>query len=88
MFIDPHGMHHGGLSGNDDRIQAMKELKRLSEEKAFQKKRIRLNGFILTKTSLANMPGAEQMDWDRLEKEYHVLSQDDPEKYLKAVFEM
>ena len=88
MFIDPHGMHHGGLSGNEDKIQAMKELKRLNEKKAFQKKRIRLNGFILTQTSLANMPGAEQMDWDRLEKEYHVLFQDDPGKYLEAVFEI
>jgi len=86
VFVDPHGMHHGGLSGNEDKIQAMKELEKLSEEKAFQKKRITLKGFILTETSIENMPGAEQTDWDTLRKDYNILWRDGEKSYLNIIF--
>ena len=86
VFIDPHGLHHGGLSGNEDKIQAMKDLANQSGEKAFLKKRINLKGFILTETPVENIPDAKQNDWDTLRKDYNILRQDEEGAYLKIIF--
>jgi hypothetical protein len=74
-FIDPHGMHHGGLSGNKDKIECFKELQELSKEPAFSKKKILLDGYILTNTELKKIPGAEDKNWSQLEEEFRILRQ-------------
>ena len=68
-------MHHGGLSGNKDKIEAFKELQELSKETAFDKKKISLDGFILTQTDLKKIPGAEDKNWSELENECKLLRQ-------------
>jgi hypothetical protein len=74
-FVEPHGMHHGGLSGNKDKIEAFKELQDLSKEAAFSKKKILLDGYILTQTELKKIPGAEDKTWSQLEDEFKILRQ-------------
>jgi hypothetical protein len=74
-FVEPHGMHHGGISGNKDKIEAFKELEKLSNEPAFQKKRIFLDGYILTQTELKKIPGVEDKQWSELEDEFKILRQ-------------
>ena len=51
-FIDPHGLHHGGLSGNTNRFEAFRQLKAVSEQLDFQRGRIKLGGFLLVPTPL------------------------------------
>ena len=82
-FIEPHGMHHGGLSGNQDKIDSLKELSEISKEDKFKKKKIRLDGFILTDTELANIPGAEKLTWDKMKNEFRVVRQE--AKYCQAL---
>jgi hypothetical protein len=74
-FVEPHGMHHGGLSGNKDKIEAFKELEKLSNEPVFLKKNIFLDGYILTQTELKKIPGAEDKQWSELEDEFRILRQ-------------
>ncbi len=74
-FVEPHGMHHGGLSGNKDKIESFKELEKLSTEPPFNKKRISLDGYILTATDLKKIPGAEDKQWSELEHEFKILRQ-------------
>ena len=74
-FVEPHGMHHGGLTGNQDKIEALKELRGLSDEPAFKAKNIVMDGYIVTKTDLKKIPGAEHKDWPTLEQEFRILRQ-------------
>ena len=84
VFIEPHGMHHGGLFGrNADKIDALKALEKLSDKPAFVAKGISLDGYILTDTRLADMPGAEDKSWGELEREYKVIRQD--EDYIETL---
>jgi hypothetical protein len=75
-FVEPHGLHHGGLAGNEDKIEALKKLQTLSEEPAFQEKKITLDGYLLTTTELHEIPDAKGMTWEALEHEHRVLYQD------------
>lgn len=84
QFLDPHGLHHGGLSGNRDKIEALKELKQLSLEAPFKKKKITMTGYLLTRTKREQIPGAEDKEWDVLEKDYQILRQEGKE-YLKKI---
>ena len=86
-FIEPHGMHHGGLSGNREKIEALKELENLSGEAPFRAKKITLDGYILTQSKIAEIPGAEDKDWSTLERDYRVLQQEGEyfEKLLSVV---
>jgi hypothetical protein len=83
-FLEPHGLHHGGLSGNRDKFDALRDLQKLSQEKPFQKKKIKMSGYVLTRTDLKKIPGAEDKDWPTLEKEYPVLRQEGD--YMEKVF--
>lgn len=76
VFVEPHGMHHGGLSGNADKIEALKELERLGQAEAFQQRRVLVDGYLLTRSELREIPGAEHMDWADLERDYKVLRQE------------
>lgn len=74
-FVEPHGMHHGGLTGNQDKIEALKELRGLSEKPAFKAKNIVIDGYIVTNTDLKKIPGAEHKDWPTLAHEFRILRQ-------------
>lgn len=77
VFVEPHGMHHGGLAGqNADKIEALRELERLAGSDAFQDKGIRVAGYILTETALQDIAGAENKTWTELERDYRVLRQE------------
>jgi hypothetical protein len=86
-FIEPHGMHHGGLSGNREKIEALKELERLSGDAPFRARKITMDGYILTQSKIAEIPGAENKDWATLERDYRVLRQEGEysEKLLRVV---
>jgi hypothetical protein len=75
-FLEPHGMHHGGLSGNREKIEALKELEKLSNEAPFRAKKITMDGYILTQSKREEIPGAEDKDWTTLEQDYRVLQQE------------
>ncbi len=76
QFLEPHGMHHGGLSGNEDKIEALKELRKLSSGPPFQSKKITMAGFLLTDTKLEQIPDARGKTWESLERDYRVLLQE------------
>ena len=84
QFLDPHGLHHGGLSGNRDKIEALKELKQVSLEAPFKKKKITMTGYLLTRTKREQIPGAEDIEWGALEKDYQILRQEG-KGYLKKI---
>jgi len=84
QFLDPHGLHHGGLSGNRDKIEALKELEQISLERPFRKKKVTMTGYLLTRTKRQQIPGAEDKEWDELEKDYQILRQEGRD-YLKKI---
>ncbi len=75
-FIDPHGLHHGGLVGNEDKFEALRKLSELSNAPAFQTKRITLDGFVLTRTSLDDIPDRGDRGWMELETQYLLMRQE------------
>jgi hypothetical protein len=84
QFIEPHGLHHGGLSGNEDKFEALKKLVKISEEKLFKKKMMKMSGYILTRTELEEIPDAKEKDWPILERDYLILRQEGP--YIEKLF--
>jgi hypothetical protein len=77
QFIEPHGLHHGGLAGNQDKIDALKELLKLSEEPSFRKKKITMGGYLVTQTKLKDIPDARDKTWGDLERDYPILRQEE-----------
>ncbi|NPV52166.1 MAG: DEAD/DEAH box helicase family protein [Firmicutes bacterium] len=75
-FVDPHGLHHDGLSGSADKFAALKSLGVLTQRPEFQAKQIRLSGFILTTTPLNQIRDAIGKSKDDLEKEYPLVFQE------------
>ncbi len=75
-FIDPHGLHHEGLGGSEDKFAALRSLSELSQLPEFQSKQIRLCGFILTTTPLNQIMDAAGKSKDDLEKEYPLIFQE------------
>jgi hypothetical protein len=85
-FIEPHGLHHGGLAGNAPKIEALKELERLSEEAAFRDLSLRMSGYIVTETKRSDIPDAEGRSWAELKSEYRILSRQS-EGYVGDILE-
>ena len=76
-FGSPHGLHHGGLKGNEDRFLALEKLEALGNTGRFKKKKVRLGGFILapSSTPLKSIPDVGELTWDDIERKYPVLRQ-------------
>lgn len=72
-FIDPHGLHHGGLAGSMDKFAALSKLKEFSELPDFKSKKISLDGFTLADTPIEQIPDAKERNWADLEKEYPLI---------------
>jgi hypothetical protein len=64
-------------------IEALKELSEVSQEAAFRKKKLTMGGYLLTRTKLARIPGAEDLGWQELEMDYQILRQEGD--YLEKV---
>lgn len=75
-FIDPHGLHHDGLAGSEDKFNALKSLCELSRHPEFQKRQIRLSGFILTATPISQIKDAAGKSQEELERDYPLIFQE------------
>jgi hypothetical protein len=84
-FIDPHGLHHDGLSGSADKFAALRSLSVLSQRQEFQKKQIHLNGFILTDTPRDQIRDAGDRSKEDLEKEYPLIFQEG--EYVRKILQ-
>ncbi len=71
-FLDPHGLHHDGLSGSADKFSALEKLKEFSSRRDFEQKKISLDGFILSATPLEQIKDSGDMCWDDIERKYPV----------------
>lgn len=87
IFLDPHGLHHEGLEGND-RFEAIKKLRTIGADSRFRSKNICLDGYILVPatTSLDSIPGAKGKTWADLESGYPLLRQDEDGRYIQKIF--
>jgi hypothetical protein len=75
-FLDPHGMHHGGLMGNENRFAAFRQLQVVSRQPEFQRRKIRLDGFLLVATPLEQIVDRDGRDWPGLERAFPLIRQD------------
>ena len=77
VFLDPHGLHHEGVVDND-RFEAIKQLRAFGREKRFKAKDIALDGYVLvpTSTPIDKIPGAKGKTRVQLEEEFPLLFQD------------
>lgn len=72
-FIEPHGMHHGGLSDNQSRTEALKELAALSGAAPFTEIDLEMRGWVVTRTERRRIPGAENLTAAQLRDEHRIL---------------
>jgi len=75
-FLDPHGLHHAGLTGNTNCFETFRQLKAVSEQPEFERCRIKLDGFLLVTTPLEQIVDAAGKDWAALEAEYPLIHQE------------
>jgi hypothetical protein len=75
-FIDPHGLHHGGLDGSRDKFETFRKLAEFSQRPEFKSKGITLDGFVLAHTRLHQIPDAAGRDWPALESEFPLMRQE------------
>jgi len=76
-FLDPHGLHHDGLSGTEDKFAALRALSDLSLKQEFHQRGITLSGYILTSTTLDQIPDRNGRTKAELEKAYALLFLED-----------
>jgi hypothetical protein len=74
-FLDPHGLHHGGLSGNQNRFDALRELTNISKQHEFARRKIKLGGFLIVATPLEQIIDRGGKNWASLEAEYPLFHQ-------------
>lgn len=84
-FLEPHGLHHGGLAGNQDKFEALRELRTLNQEAAFKARGISMSGYLLTETALNQISDAGGRSWDALERECPLLRQSG--EYIKKILD-
>jgi hypothetical protein len=77
IFVEPHGLHHGGLEGNEnkDKFAALRALKDLSNRPKFQSRQIRLEGYLLTPTPVSQIVDASGRSEAELERAYPLVFQ-------------
>src|SRR3990170_4999793 len=75
-FLEPHGMRlSGGLAGNQEKIEALKELEDISNTEPFRAKKIVMDGYLLTETDLHDIPDAKGKTKAQLEQEFRLVRQ-------------
>lgn len=76
-FLEPHGMRlSGGLAGNQEKIDALKELQAVSSTPAFQRANVAMDGYLLTQTALTDIPGARGKTREQLERDSRLVFQE------------
>lgn len=83
IFVDPHGLHHDGLSRSQDKFAALAALRGLSAEQEFRRALISLDGYILTQTPLAQIADAGGRSQAELERDYPLRWMD--EGYIQRI---
>jgi len=76
-FVDPHGLHHDGLAGSEDKFAAFRAVKSLSDNPAFRARGITLDGFLLVQTPFEEIPDRNGRDWPQLEADFPLIRQAD-----------
>ncbi|MEW6669769.1 MAG: DEAD/DEAH box helicase family protein [Thermodesulfobacteriota bacterium] len=73
-FVEPHGLHHESEAKARNKAQCLMHLEALSKQKAFKKKAMEMDGWILSPTEkLADIPWAGKRSWGDLRREFRVL---------------
>src|SRR5439155_21954359 len=75
-FLDPHGLHHAGLSGNANRFDALRQLKVVSAVPEFVENKIKMDGFLIVATKLEQIVDRGARDWPALEAEFPLIRQE------------
>jgi len=76
VFLDPHGLHHEGVEGND-RFEAIEKLRALRQNTRFKRRKISLDGYILARAETTpDEIGAKGKSWTDLEEKFPLLRQD------------
>lgn len=73
-FIEPHGLHHESEIKARNKAQCLVHLAGLSKQKAFKKKSMEMDGWILSPTEkLEDIPWAGKRSWEDLKRDFRVL---------------
>jgi hypothetical protein len=77
VLLDPHGLHHEGVNGND-RLAAIAKLRELSKDPRFKAKKVAVDGYLLAPATTPpdRIPGASGMSWAQLEATFPLLRQE------------
>ncbi len=73
IFVEPHGLHHEGLTGNADRFAALRALEDIGARPEFKDQNIHLRGFLLTTTPRSQIVDAGDRSKEELESAYPLL---------------
>jgi hypothetical protein len=66
----------GGLSGNANRFEALRQLKAVSQQSDFRRAGIKMDGILLVATKLEQIVDRGTRDWPALEGEFPLIRQD------------
>jgi len=86
IFVDPHGLHHHGLEGTEDKFKALEALKDLGQKPEFASKNITFEGYILTSTPLDAILDRGKRSKEDLEQQYPLIFQSLKEEYIPKFF--
>jgi hypothetical protein len=77
-FIEPHGLHHESENKVQSKAQDLVKLVDLSRQDAFRKRRVEMDGWILSATTkISDIPWAGKRGWSKLKSGFKVLSMAD-----------
>ncbi len=85
IFVDPHGLHHHGLSGTEDKFKALEALRELSKKPVFADRNIAFDGYILTPTPLDAILDRNGRSKEDLERQYPLVFQDASGEYVPKI---
>ncbi len=75
ILLEPHGLHHETPAAlESDKVRALEAFRRTGQSATFKKKRIELDGYIVTDTPLEQIPGGTLgRNREELAKDYAVV---------------
>ena len=85
IFVDPHGLHHHGLGGTEDKFKALEALRALSDKPMFADRNITFDGYILTPTPLDAILDRNGRSKEDLEQEYPLVFQGSRDVYIPKI---